>query len=418
MAAPTSSPLLPLLGFLLAGRASGLYDPVRHVESCRIYGNIHAYAYYYIDLLVGTPPQRVSVILDTGSGVCAFPCASCPHCGQHIDANFDFAQSSSAKWVECGGACHGQCKSGHCSYYQGYTEGSSVSGYWFNDFVRMGDAIQHNPAVISRMGCHQNENKLFFTQKANGILGVAPQGRFGGKTLLQDIFSHREQVDHTVFAICLAEWGGRLVVGGANETYHTGPVQWIPMRATGFYNVGLSGMRVNGQRMQGSFGTAMIDIGTTYTYMASQPYRSLKSAIETYCTAHGGCGAAKVSLTCWDVPEGGLSRFPDVDVLFGEVSTAWKPKAYMYRKGTGRKWCYTFEDDGRKANTVLGASWMLHQEIIFDLSRQKVGIAPAACPEFHERPVHSKDLDISVPTVPPPTAAAPATTRALNRRPS
>ena len=30
--------------------------------------------------MVGTPPQRVSVILDTGSGVCAYPCASCKHC--------------------------------------------------------------------------------------------------------------------------------------------------------------------------------------------------------------------------------------------------------------------------------------------------------------------------------------------------
>ena len=77
-----------------------LYDPKGHIESCRVYGNIDEYAYYYADLMVGTPPQRVSVILDTGSGVAAFPCASCPHCGEHIDPAFDYAKSSTAKWED------------------------------------------------------------------------------------------------------------------------------------------------------------------------------------------------------------------------------------------------------------------------------------------------------------------------------
>eukprot|EP00913_Durusdinium_trenchii_P014516 g13617.t1 len=61
------------------------YDPVKKVEHARLYGNVDHYAYYFVDLVVGTPPQRVSVILDTGSGVAAYPCANCGHCGPHID---------------------------------------------------------------------------------------------------------------------------------------------------------------------------------------------------------------------------------------------------------------------------------------------------------------------------------------------
>merc|ERR1719162_1433155 len=92
---------------------AGLYDPKHRIESARLYGNIDAFAYYYADLLLGTPPQRVSVIVDTGSGVTAFPCRSCRHCGTHIDPAFDYGSSSSAKWQPCGGSCTGSCKDRH-----------------------------------------------------------------------------------------------------------------------------------------------------------------------------------------------------------------------------------------------------------------------------------------------------------------
>merc|ERR1712107_766011 len=108
-------------------------------------GDMVSYQYYFVDMLVGTPPQRASVILDTGSGIFAFPCTKCRHCGHHIDPVFDIAQSSTAKWLGCGGDCHDACRNGHCAYSQMYTEGSSNRGYYFNDYVQLGDAIQHNP---------------------------------------------------------------------------------------------------------------------------------------------------------------------------------------------------------------------------------------------------------------------------------
>ena len=38
---------------------------------------------HYSFLWVGTPPQRVSVIMDTGSHHTAFPCVGCK-CGKHV----------------------------------------------------------------------------------------------------------------------------------------------------------------------------------------------------------------------------------------------------------------------------------------------------------------------------------------------
>lgn len=57
------------------------------------------------------------------------------------------------------------------SYHQSYTEGSSIEGYWFEDYVSLDDHDELNPAVMTKLGCHTSENKLFYTQKANGRRG-------------------------------------------------------------------------------------------------------------------------------------------------------------------------------------------------------------------------------------------------------
>ncbi|CAJ1414245.1 unnamed protein product [Effrenium voratum] len=151
-----------------------------------------------------------------------------------------------------------------------------------HDKVSLGDMIQHNPQVKARMGCHSNENNLFFTQKANGIMGIGPSS-LSGEGILEKIFKDREHVSHKVFSICLAEWGGQFNVGGYDTSYHTGRLQRIPLNPGGFYGVGLSAMKVNGQTIT-SWGSTMIDSGTTYTYMRSSNYRALSSAIESYCS--------------------------------------------------------------------------------------------------------------------------------------
>lgn len=53
-------------------------------------------------IYVGTPPQRVSVIIDTGSHHTAFPCVGC-QCGKHMDPLFDPKKSNSSEIMQCSG---------------------------------------------------------------------------------------------------------------------------------------------------------------------------------------------------------------------------------------------------------------------------------------------------------------------------
>ena len=47
----------------------------------RIGGDPVEEGYYYTVVHIGTPPQRFSVILDTGSVITAVPCDGCANCG-------------------------------------------------------------------------------------------------------------------------------------------------------------------------------------------------------------------------------------------------------------------------------------------------------------------------------------------------
>lgn len=62
--------------------------------------------------------------------------------------------------------------------------------------------------------------------------------------------------------MCLSEWGGRLVVGGYNQSYHTGTLHWLPMTASSYYAVALQTIEVNGVQIYGaSYGDTIVDSG-------------------------------------------------------------------------------------------------------------------------------------------------------------
>jgi len=403
--------------------AASVYDPIAKIESARLYGNVDSFAYWFVDLLVGSPtPQLTSVIIDTGSTIAGFPCAGCDHCGKHLDALFDISRSATATWVNCSGDCTAGCSNGKCLYAQTYTEGSSISGYWFRDYIALGDAPQHNPPVVAQVGCHREERKLFYTQRANGILGLAPH-RGGRPTILTDLFHDTAHVNRDVFSICLATWGGKLSVGGYNASLHTAALQWIPLTFGRYYEVVLSSMDVGGADGmpsnvigvgQDAFGVAMLDSGTTYTYFPDDIYLKLDAAIVSYCASHAGCLAVQDG-SCWSVINtvAGPSSFPLVGMYFSGVLVHWSPQSYLYQRGETNKWCRAYASNGDMRQTVLGATWMLNRDVILDFQTQMVGIAEANCPSHRRVPTTSYPIDITNKFLDTPPVAVAASSSKL-----
>jgi hypothetical protein len=102
---------------------------------------------HFVDLWVGTPtPQRQTLIVDTGSGVVAFPCEpACRDCGYsyHTDGA-DFRNQDSTTYIleQCGNCHLGTCEKvddfEYCGMSMGYAEGSSWHAYESRDYAYVG----------------------------------------------------------------------------------------------------------------------------------------------------------------------------------------------------------------------------------------------------------------------------------------
>ena len=59
-----------------------VHTPYKGVHPYQTTPLSQGYGTHYATVYVGTPPQRKSVIVDTGSHYTAFPCAGCANCGE------------------------------------------------------------------------------------------------------------------------------------------------------------------------------------------------------------------------------------------------------------------------------------------------------------------------------------------------
>jgi len=165
---------------------------------------------HYSFLWVGSPPQRVSVIMDTGSHHTAFPCVGCK-CGKHMDPHFDPKQSSTSKTKTCGG------KQDKCFFRQSYSEGSSWHAFKVVDRVYIGGehfkdlSIRANQSVDFEFGCQDSETGLFRTQNVDGIMGLSASE----ETLPFQLY--KNQLTTTkLFTLCFRVGGGILTLGGVD----------------------------------------------------------------------------------------------------------------------------------------------------------------------------------------------------------
>lgn len=420
--------------------------PQQRTETAWLYGNLNKYAYYYANLFVGSPvPQRTSVIVDTGSHLIGFACKGCLHCGRHIDPAFDLSRSQTARWLNCTSACS-DCVDGYCEYEALYSEGSSVSGRWFQDLMQFeGPADQKHPAVRAWLGCHRSEQELFYSQRADGIMGLAPSSsslnRLGrGHTILHDLFSGDDHVNASVFSLCLSTWGGRLTIGGYEPSYRgsssgpadsvegdaspSGTIQWVAMVPDQYYRVFPSGLMLGSMVVAAgvaAFGQTIVDSGTTFSSFPGPVFHNLVNDLNTYCSLQG-CGAEKEAShtkgeephsDCWRLHRmlRGPKDFPMLRLHFvtapgggllpgRDIETEWPPHAYLHQSANEPSvWCRSFME-ADDVTTVLGISWMLHKDVIFDLEQKRLGIMHTTCPQ-HGRPADFLEEVAGLSAAPP-----------------
>jgi len=256
------------------------------------------------------------------------------------------------------------------------------------------------------IGCANEESGDLHTQDADGILGLSNSplsvhSQLVAKGAMDD-----------VFALCLGAGSheaseGYLVLGGSGlDAAETEP-EWVPLLGPSedhFYRLPLAEITVLGPqgseaRIRASPSGAILDSGTTYTYLEPILYNAFRDSVL------GGAQAELALVTphnvCWEAPvtptgAGGRPRwedlsghFPEIVLGFGsledEAGTAaqvrFRPQNYLFwHPGARSQVCLGVFSAGRVGgDSLLGGVMMRDMLVVFDKSGSRVGFAPASC---------------------------------------
>ena len=378
-----------------------------------IAGDLVNAGYFSAQLLVGTPPQPFSLIVDTGSSVTAIPCTGCRECGVHSNPRFEPARSQTFERLGCDASAGYYCAScdaaSECGYRVAYQEGSSYSGYLALDTIRVG---QGGACVQLEFpfGCSTEETGLFTSQQADGIMGLGTSRRHAEQsnpTVLEALVERRLVED--VFSLCIGALRGTLTFGmpqlatarSAGEHAAEGEppsLFWTRVVESTYYGVEVTAIMLGEQALGPASlpSSSIVDSGTTFMYLHSAAFSPLLATMR----AKRCPGLARVSAPkdefCVRVSDSRLRLgrsetlrgsnagalfdgcFDEVRVQLEGGSIRMAPSRYFYASEDADEFCLGIFDN-YEDSLVIGAINMMDHEVIFDRVGRRIGFYPREC---------------------------------------
>jgi len=345
-----------------------------------LYGNIEQAEGYYTYLWVGNPPLQQSLLLDTGSRFTAVTCTDCSTCKPHLDPFYNLNNSETSQLVEClnNPFCN-SCRNNRCEYTRGYAEGSHIEGFMVEDQV----SIDNNPFVKLKFGCNTRETNLFQSQKPNGILGLAWSA--GGVQTVIDAYSSQLGTKD-IFSLCFDTQGGYLTLGGVETKYHFENIKWFDIIDEHYYAFELDYIGFGNASLSNSEVLALVDSGSTYSYIEKNLYSQLMQELHTHCKQKGNCKGSRYKSkyqphTCYRFYQSrGLfefyKSFPKLVFKAANKEFTWDPQYYLSNIGD-QVYCVGIYPQNE--GVVLGANFMRGKEVIFDREQAKIGLVNSNC---------------------------------------
>ncbi|KAG2664505.1 hypothetical protein I3843_16G081200 [Carya illinoinensis] len=366
-------------------------------------GDVYPNGLYYTYMLVGSPPKRYFLDMDTGSDLtwiqCDAPCTSCakganalykPRGGNVVPSE-DYLCTEVQRNQDSG-----HCKScKQCDYAIQYADQSSSSGVLARDELHLMMANGSWTSLNVVFGCAYDQQGLLLDTlaKTDGILGLSR-----AKVSLPSQLASKGIINNVVGHCLTPDAGGGYMFLGDDFVPHWG-MAWAPMLNSpeiDYYRTEIVRMNYGSRilRLGVPDGQVVFDSGSSYTYFPQQAYSDLVASLNE---ASGfGLTEDKSDPTlpiCWQ------AEFPIRSVLdikhffktltlqFGRkwwvVSTKLQipPEGYLIISNKGNV-CLGILDGSKLlegSTFILGDVSLRGQLVIYDNVNQKIGWAPSDC---------------------------------------
>uniref|UniRef100_A0A8C3YIL6 Beta-secretase 2 n=1 Tax=Catagonus wagneri TaxID=51154 RepID=A0A8C3YIL6_9CETA len=300
---------------------------------------------YYLEMLIGTPPQKLQILVDTGSS--NFAVAGAPH--SYIDSYFDAERSSTYR------------PKGFDVTVK-YTQGS-WTGLVGEDLVTIPKGFNRS-FLVNVATIFESENFFLPGIKWNGILGLAYATLAKPSSSLETFFDSlvAQAKIPNVFSMQMCGAGlpvagtgtngGSLVLGGIEPTLYKGDIWYTPIKEEWYYQIEILKLEIGGQSLN----------------LDCREYNADKAIVDSGTT---------------------LLRLPQK--VFDAVVEAVARTSLLYIQpmmGAGLNYeCYRFGISPSTNALVIGATVMEGFYVVFDRARKRVGFAASPCAEIAGAPV-------------------------------
>ncbi|KAM7264601.1 hypothetical protein ACFE04_002284 [Oxalis oulophora] len=362
-----------------------------------------------VTLTVGTPPQNVTMVIDTGSELSWLNCNN-----KTLNSTyFDPTRSSSYNSINCSSPiCTNQTRdfpmpascdpNNLCHVTLTYADFTSSEGNLANDTFRVGSS-DISGLVFGCMDVVSSTNPDE-DSKNTGLMGMN-----------RGSLSFISQMGFPKFSYCISgsDFSGLLLLGDSANFTATLPLNYTPLIQISTplpyfdrvaYTVNLQGIKVNGKSLpipesilvpdHTGAGQTMVDSGTQFSFLLGPVYTALRNefvnqtnGVITVLDDDNFVFQGAMDL-CFKLPRNQLvlPKLPSVSLVFSGAEMTVSGHQLLYKvpgqvMGNDSVYCFTFGNSdllGVEAY-VIGHHHQQNVWMEFDLERSRIGLANVQC---------------------------------------
>lgn len=320
---------------------------------------------YFGEVEVGTPPQKFTMIYDTGSNNLWVPSKNCTNCNS--SRRYDSAKS--ATFVKNGTSFQNIYGSGACKGFVSM-DAIAIAGFQLPDFA-FGEVLK--------------ESDFPHDSPFDGIIGLGPPTGFPSP--MQMLVDHK-RIEHNVFATFLSSGdmsGSMLSLGGPDSSYYSGDIAYTPVLrhsklnkliGDGHWVILASDIKIGGNST-GITAEMVVDTGTS---LLAGPADHVATMVEKITGSPEIAMMLELGVSV-DMDCSKISSLPTISFTFSGKEFELGPDFYMLSDNDdhGKSQCsFGIQSLGPDAPWILGDPFLRKYYTVWDAEQHRVGFATAS----------------------------------------